>query len=94
MTDDPLATLEALLKEATPGPWHFVEENTGLMPDHGYGLLYGQPDAFGWEKNLFISVGASNRARRELGEGAPDANAALIAHLRNLASAPPSAPWR
>jgi hypothetical protein len=63
----------------TPGPWHFVEENAGLMTDHGYGILYGEPDSWGWEKNLYVSVGCSLRVERELGKGVAEANARLIA---------------
>lgn len=63
----------------TPGPWHFVPENAGLMMDHGYGILYGEPDSWGWEKNLYVSVGCSGNVLRELGEGAAEANARLIA---------------
>lgn len=65
----------------TPGPWHFVEENSGLMPDHGYGLLHGQPGAGGWEENLYLSVGCSTRANDALGNGVPEKNAAHIARL-------------
>lgn len=77
-----LAEIEARCEAATPGPWHFVHENAGLMQDHGYGLLFGEADVWGWEKNLFISVGCSFRTEAELGKGAGDANAAFIANAR------------
>jgi hypothetical protein len=75
------------MSKHTPGPWHFVPENTGLMPDHGYGILYGEPDYWGWEKNLYVSVGCSNNVLRELGEGAAEANARLIAAAPDLLAA-------
>ena len=83
MTRAEIESILAGTKGVTPGPWHFVEENAGLMPDHGYGLLHGHPEpgSGGWEKNLYISVGASTRATNALGEGAPEANAAHIARL-------------
>lgn len=71
----------------TPGPWHFVPENTGLMFDHGYGILYGEPDSWGWEKNLYVSVGCSVRVARELGEDTAEANARLIAAAPDLLGA-------
>lgn len=67
------------MSKHTPGPWHFVESNVGAMPDHGYCLLQGEPVEFGWEKSLFVVVGASGNAVRALGEGVPEANAKLIA---------------
>lgn len=71
----------------TPGPWHFVPENAGLMFDHGYGILYGEPDAWGWEKNLFVSVGCSGNVKSALGEGAAEANAHLISAAPDLYAA-------
>lgn len=71
----------------TPGPWHFVEENAGLMMDHGYGILYGEPDAWGWEQNLYVSVGCSLNVERKLGKGAAAANARLIAAAPDMLAA-------
>lgn len=71
----------------TPGPWHFVQENAGLMSDHGYGLLHGSPGAGGWEENLFVSVGCSSRAEGALGVGVPEANARLIAAAPDMLAA-------
>lgn len=71
----------------TPGPWHFVEENAGLMHDHGYGILFGEPDGWGWEKNLYVSVGCSNNVERKLGVGVAKANARLIAAAPDLLEA-------
>lgn len=73
----------------TPGPWIFVPENAGLMQDHGYGILHGEaePGSGGWEKNLFVCVGASTNAARALGEGVPEANARLIASAPDLLEA-------
>lgn len=68
----------------TPGPWHFAPENVGKMIDDGYGILFGEADSWGWEKNLYVSVGCSIRAERELGAGVPEANARLIAAAPDL----------
>lgn len=73
--------------KGTPGPWHFVPENAGLMLDHGYGILFGDPDIFGWEKNLFVSVGCSGNAVAALGEGVPEANARAIAAVPDMVKA-------
>lgn len=78
---------EAPAASHTPGPWHFVEDNAGLMMDHGYGILYGEPDSWGWEKNLYVSVGCSNRVAHELGRGVAEANARLIAAAPDLLDA-------
>ena len=75
MTDDPIATLEALLKEATPGPWG--------MPDRAGSLISAGDVHSGWT-GMIASVDAGDYARSRR-EGI--ANAALIAHLRNLAPA-------
>lgn len=74
-TDDPLATLERLLKEATPGPWG--------MPDRAEGLVSAGDVHSGWS-GMIARVDAGDYARSR-SEGI--ANAALIAHLRNLAPA-------
>ena len=74
-----VSKMRELAQKATPGPWHFVPENVGMVFDDGYCLLHGQPGAGGWEQNLFVWVGCSVRVERELGAGVPEANAAFIA---------------
>lgn len=72
LTDDPLATLEALLKEATQEPW-------AVNP------FLAQIDAFvGGEP---LAVCRMLWPTEERTEAETLANTALIAHLRNLAPA-------
>lgn len=87
-----MAELQRLSEEATPGPWVFAEENVGTMFDAGYGLLYGEPGAGGWEKNLYISVGCSGNVDRELGENVGKANAAFIVACVNYVRAQLASP--
>ena len=71
------------MSEHTPGPWIFDPNNTGMTPHAGYGIY----DRDFYSGREIVYVLCSTAKERELGEGACEANARLIAAAPDLLDA-------